>query len=995
MSGRSAHVRKKITTEATKDGKSASRSRAKSAASRDRDDVTISDFPMPGNSLPVGTGVGTTNARFLKFSDPARDRDTEHGSDFRNVSTMSISSGGSGASAERRDGGHQNEYGYRGPRRPTLKTEDVSGIERSGFRNILDKKSDDVRRGLAKTFTFRRKDKEERRGSVDQSSELRPNSVATVRPQPYGGNSEYEPRVYEGVVGTGPYAPGPAQRHQYQSPNQEQPSPWEGPPAMAPPPTSKLPPIPPPTLAPAIKRWIGAGRPVQRWNKLRKDPELWDPNGDVLIFFGQRGQTPRPNPSFRLSSHIIEATESRQLITMLREGSTEEDIYLPPSPHGAPPMLRFDGRRGGQGAGRGGHPTPPVSEDNSFGEADGQISYEMYFPTPPNVNKVDQLRHHITTRNVFALLYHASIVGVSLCQALTDLHARLDAYLPADADNVATIIKYLTARGIDDVRNEAETAVSLLAWSEGAEVRWEDGWKESFLHCAGMYNQLEECADFKSLTPITRALLERASLETQLRVQAAEERLVDLQIQDMWPTSGPIAHSPAKAAADRLQKFLLGHYTRIYGCWPPPPPAQPQQQQEDDDSEEIWLTRSVTQALQRDFGALYDYLVNRDIVWDGSEARAGRKWIMVSESGNRGFDADDSELPMTDMLVEFDNRMRFPRIPHPYPLVPESIPVMGGGGGGREGSSSMFKSSRKPAASSSRGGALERRVQLAYTEATNIYVLGSEFTHSDLIDGFVKFEKTDAVGEVDPAVARRGRWVLVYGILQTLASVSVDVPGVRYRDDVAYHLSVRLRGAKVPPWKGNSGSAAQVRGMGEAAHEMSHCWTVPRTWRGDDDGGLPSSSGAESEGGSDGTSPVTANGHFIGIGRAWGHPPGKGAQDKGHYGMGRSPQSYAGGYSSAPSVASESDGGMSRASSRMGSRYGGGGPSSAGSQYDRSGDVEPQPRSRRREHGDGGAARSSLAVMSGASGRDEYGGISGRSPRIRDFDLDVIDDAEP
>ena len=52
----------------------------------------------------------------------------------------------------------------------------------------------------------------------------------------------------------------------------------------------------------------------------------------------------------------------------------------------------------------------------------------------------------------------------------------------------------------------------------------------------------------------------------------------------------------------------------------------------------------VAQALQRDFAALYDYLVNRDIVWDGSEARAGRKWVLVSESGNRAFDADTPEV---------------------------------------------------------------------------------------------------------------------------------------------------------------------------------------------------------------------------------------------------------------------------------------------------------------------------------------------------------------
>ena len=251
--------------------------------------------------------------------------------------------------------------------------------------------------------------------------------------------------------------------------------------------------------------------------------------------------------------------------------------------------------------------------------------------------------------------------------------------MPPEADNVGTILNYLSARGIDDVRNDAETAVSLLAWSEGSEVRWEEGWRESFLHCAGMYAQLESCADFKHVTPITRSLLERASLETTLRVQAAEERLVAFRYADMWPGDAPIAS--AKAAAERLQKFFVQHYTREYGRWPPlPMPASLDQQSigmahgGNEGEDEIWLTRTIAQALQRDFAALYDYLVNRDIIWDESEARSSRKWMMVSEGGNRGFEADTEDLPMTDMLISFDNRWRFPHIPHPYPLVPESIP---------------------------------------------------------------------------------------------------------------------------------------------------------------------------------------------------------------------------------------------------------------------------------------------------------------------------------
>ncbi|KAK8132416.1 hypothetical protein PG999_000589 [Apiospora kogelbergensis] len=795
MSGRSAYARKIKDTKATEKGGVSARGRAKSAGSSrssERDDATIIDYPMPH-----GTGYGTTNARFLKFSEPVREPEPmRHRGELTNFSNHSSGSQNSESTGGRRGGDPSNmgyhtpmqDYGYARARKPTIKTEDVSGIERSGLRSAIDKRSD------------------------GQDTLDSPNS------------SEVPPL-----------------------PNQSPVIAWESDAGfISPPSSSTLPALPPAATTPAIKRWIGAGRPVQRWNKLRKDPELWDPNGDVLVFFGHRGQSPKANPSFRLSSHIIEATESRFLVTLLREGSTDEDIHMPSSPVGAPPMLQKHGLRGTQmqgvyGMGRGDQPTPPMSEDVSLAEADGQISYEMYFPTTPNLNRVEAHRHAITTRNVFALLYHASLVGVSLHQALSDLHSRLDTYMPPEADNVGTILNYISARGIDDARNDPETAVSLLAWSEMPEVRWEEGWREAFLHSAGMYSRLEGCADFKYITPITRALLERACLECQLRIQAAEERLVDFGYGDTWPSTGPATTGPAKAAADRLQKFIKDHYTRLYGRWPPPASGATTS-----DGEEMWLTRNVVQNLQKDFGALYDYLVNRDIIWDESETRSSRKWMMVSESGNKSFNADTADLPLTDMLIEWDNRLRFPHIPHPFPLVPESIAPTAQSASATGG---KVKKGDKDKEKNSRGGderILERRVQLAYTEATNIYILGSDLVQSPLVDGFVKFEKSDQVGAVDPSLARRGRWVLVYAVLQTLASVSGDSPNVRYRDGVAYHLSPRLKGTKTPPWKGVASPAL------EAAHELSYCWLAPRAWNGA--AGAESDASATSGGGS--SSPV-------------------------------------------------------------------------------------------------------------------------------------------
>ncbi|TDZ34548.1 hypothetical protein C8035_v010820 [Colletotrichum spinosum] len=992
MSGRSAYVRKKI----TQAEKEKARARANTGAGPDQEDLYIPDFPLPqsGASLPVGTGIGTTNARFLKFSEQPRDV---------KISTPSIGSG-SGSSADgRRDGGSGplDDFAYARARRPTIKTEDVSGIEKSGLRSKLDKTSDDVRRGLANTFTFKR--------TKSKEPELRPDSVATVRPHQNQSASPLSPTepeyTYEQFnldtmkqMQLQMHLQQQQQQQQHQVRYQEMDLP------MSPPPASKLPPVP---TTPPIKRWIGAGRPVQRWNKLRKDPELWDPNGDVLVFFGHKGQTPRLNPSFRLSSHIIEATESRYLITLLREGTTEEDIYMPPSPQGAPPMLRPHMGRG--------QPTPPISED--LGEADGQISYEMYFTTPANMTKAEQLRGQITTRNVFALLYHASLVGLSLHQALSDLHSRLDAYLPSDSDNVGMILNYLSARGIDDVRNDPETAVSLLAWAEGQTVRWEEGWRESFLHCAGLYTHLEQCADFNQLTPITRALLERACLETQLRVQAAEERLAEFQYGDMWPVG---VNGPARAAAERLQKFLLSHYSRVHGCWPPPQKTG----LPDSEGEDMWLTRTVAHSLQKDFGALYDYLVNRDITWDMSEARSGRKWMMQSEK-DKGFDAD-VDLPMTDILVEYDNKLRFPHIPHPYPLVPESIMPAA-----KE--TSMFKKKGASSASSSggRAGAMERRVQLAYTEATNIYILGSDFTQSDLIDTFVKFEKSDGITEVDPAVARRGRWVLIYGILQTLASVSADAPNIRYGDDVTYHLSPRLKGTRVPPWKGS--------GAPEASHELSHCWTVPQTWH------SQNNSGAESSEESGETSPAQA------LGRAFGYPrppPSTASRGSGYQTPGARSVHSAGSapaFSSTYSVVSESDtnssvrtpasarggNGMRRAQSRdkvdgyggaaNGPRGGGGGGGYGEGlelpvrRRDFSAQLETSSYGGYARHaqlplpgnitGSGGflglddmmETRSARSAHSGGYGRQAREGseTDSMAPRIRDFDLDVIDDHEP
>lgn len=674
-----------------------------------------------------------------------------------------------------------DDSAYARVRKPQMPVLEVSGIEKSSFRSLMDKKSEGVRNGLAKTFGRKRKDEEPRpqtaRALHPERFELeRDENTGLAVDTPRQENFNETPEI----VGK----PGPRQLHHPDLPDYIRPGPPQG----------KLPPIP---HGPQLKRWVGGGKPAQPWNKLRKDPELWDTNGDTLIYLSRDDdRSPRAQPSFRVSSHVLESTESRYFITALREGSTDDinQFNLPPSPIDSLAMgvPRTTARRFNH--------TPPPS-DNSLGGFDGQVSYELFFPPPAHLTRTDAIRHQVGTRNVLAILFQASFVGINFVQALRDVQDRLEDYMPSSVDVPSVIIEYIIGRGLDDMRENPSLAAAILAWSEGESIRWQEAWRESFVHCVGMYSKVETSPDYRFITPITRALLERASLEMQVRIHTCETVLYDLDFGDMFDMIRP-RPSTARKAFDSLRTFFIQYYQKAYGTWPPPTGAD----------EEQWFTRRHVQRLQEDFGALYNYLVNRDVTWECSEASAGRKWNMV-HSGKRLFDADTPDLPLTDVLIAFDNKHSYPHIPHPYPLVPQPGTVKRP----RETPSKVSKKAPKQIDDRM----AERRAALAYTESTNIYILGSDFVSNDMVDQFVKLEKADLAAGSDPFESRRGRWVLIYGILQTLATVSVDMPNLHYVD-VPYHLSANLRGT--PPWNGAPDNSEG------SEHTGSYCWTIPDTW---------------------------------------------------------------------------------------------------------------------------------------------------------------------
>jgi hypothetical protein len=92
---------------------------------------------------------------------------------------------------------------------------------------------------------------------------------------------------------------------------------------------------------------------------------------------------------------------------------------------------------------------------------------------------------------------------------------------------------------------------------------------------------------------------------------------------------------------------------------------------------------------------------------------------------------------------------------------------------------------------------------------------------STLIDKFEQFEMTTDLKQTTPREARLGRWVLIYGILQALSTLSVDVQTLKHTDGVRYFLCTDLK--RCPEWVTN-GQTERL----EASQKRSWCWQ--RSW---------------------------------------------------------------------------------------------------------------------------------------------------------------------
>ncbi|KAI9870972.1 MAG: hypothetical protein M1830_003566, partial [Pleopsidium flavum] len=492
-----------------------------------------------------------------------------------------------------------------------------------------------------------------------------------------------------------------------------------------------------------VKRWDGNRRMTTEWDCLRRDPELWFPDGDCLIHLYARGQS-RRGPSFRLplaqlaSSQVFVAYGSRPDVRSpqsAESGSSSDRIYF-----GNPPTVQ---------------------------------ARELYIPAPARLSPGGAFRYHLTTRNVFASILGRPVVGTHLGQALIDLLERMNTLNLTEDDHLRDILVYMEDEGYGEFRECPDHALAVLIFAEHFELQ--GLWTDAFVHCAGMNNRLTESGEFEAVSRVTKALMMRTRLETDLRLEHAGRSLSTFLEDDLSAAYLGLGNGP-RVHLDRFRSFLHSFYVGRYGYWPPPI----------NNASNVAFSQSAFRSMYFDFRSLYQYLVDTESTTSLQDQKPA-----------------DGGLCVFQNVTAFDRRHGYASLPHPHPLVPECAKDL------TPRSAASLDVLKIGAPFGRRKARKAKRIAAiaALSAATN----SEDVTVMDcpLVREYMWFEKAFTLEEkekVSLAEARKVRWILIYTILQVLVSVNKAPIEVRDTGGVSYPLCFQNIGK--PPWKTSSRAQA-------------------------------------------------------------------------------------------------------------------------------------------------------------------------------------------
>lgn len=393
-----------------------------------------------------------------------------------------------------------------------------------------------------------------------------------------------------------------------------------------------------------------------------------------------------------------------------------------------------------------------------------RVPYEIYIPAPAGLSKERAYTYHVVTRNCFAYAAGLPVVGDTLGDALTQLWDRLTEWQLTTV-SWDKLMGYCEEQGYLDFAEQPGHALASLVLAE--HVQQKDLWIDAFSHAVGMQERLDLSPEMEGISMTTGALIIRASLEMDLHLTRVVRALGSF-LEDEMGTENLGLTKPARDHLDRFRSFLHNYYVDKLGYYPP--------QDDGPWNKQLW-TR-----MYKAFQALYEYLVDKESSNDPTSLRGLNGGICVAQN-----------------VQAFNERHGYTPLPHPLPLVPETT--------ARRRTIDAQKPLRNLRISRSDSVTeLKPDARQAIERATNVD--NHDILECVLVQEYQRFERQKLEEKLSIGEARKVRWLLIYGVLQMLISMTRAPQEVRDADTPSYPMCVLTVGC--PPWSQSSRSKTQT-----------------------------------------------------------------------------------------------------------------------------------------------------------------------------------------
>ncbi|KAG6317947.1 hypothetical protein E4U44_008311 [Claviceps purpurea] len=501
-----------------------------------------------------------------------------------------------------------------------------------------------------------------------------------------------------------------------------------------------------------LKRWDGTKRISTSWDGSQEDSELRIRNGNCFIYLHSY-ETVHGGPDAKMAPSFI----------------------LPFSlllAHKCYALIeRFLASRATVDS-TSGHRRSP-GDFRKLYHSDPKQRVELFMPTPRGATARQRQRHQLSTRNFFAWVLGRSLVGETLGEALVGLLESMYEYRSGGSvDNVADLVRYLQVEGYLSLARQPDHALAVLRLAET--FRLKTLYLEALSHCVAMGDLVSGRPDLQHVSLATRELMHASKNELDTRLKKTSDMLQNFLDHELSESQLGIP-AGIRVHLELFRTFLLSFYSAKMGYYPP-----------------LDFDGCMYRAMARDFTALYNLLVDEG--YSSDEAMPS-----VAVGG----------LCTLQLIQSFDARNGFEPMKHPLPRLPHRDEQS------RSGNRIPWPSLRAKSRNN------ERHLDhVSLVQASN---WRQESFENGLVKAYREFEeecalfprklsKDERVSLVD---GRKIRWILVYGVHQTLQHATQLPAGVP-ADPATTQIISLVKTTKVP-WEDGTLSGGIPRSQTEPA----------------------------------------------------------------------------------------------------------------------------------------------------------------------------------